>query len=326
MSSHTPLSDKGPKLQFFISTFYHFVSLPNPEEFKSELKKQAQVLNIKGLIILGAEGFNTTSSSENRENLEAWKNFFKTRFGLEKLNNKDSISDKAPFLRFSAKVKPEIVTTGRNDLVLESTKVGKNNHLTPEQWDRVMKEDREQIVMIDTRNWYEYDIGTFKGALNPNIEKFTDFPKYFETQNIDKSKRIMIFCTGGIRCEKGILELQEKGYENVYQLDGGILKYLEEKPNEEFQGECFVFDNRVAVNQSLKPSEIYKFCPHCGQPAKTAKECVRCDIEFHICEKCVEIRIKKDTCSKNCSNQWEERPNRKGAHQYRPHEEKKYST
>jgi UPF0176 protein len=320
MSSPTPLSDKGLNPQFFISTFYHFVTISDPESFKTELKEKAHSLNIKGLVILGNEGFNTTSASESLENLEAWKDLFKSRFALEKLNNKDSVSDKPPFLRFSAKVRPEIVTTGRNDLVLESTKVGKNHHLDPEQWDRVMKEERDQIVVVDTRNWYEYNIGTFKGALNPNIEKFTDFPEYFESQNIDKNKKILIFCTGGIRCEKGILELQEKGYENIYQLDGGILKYLEEKPNEEFVGECFVFDNRVAVDQSLKPTQTYKFCPHCGQPGALKKECVRCDTEYHICEKCVEIKIKQDTCSKNCAHQWEVRPNRKGSHQFRPHE------
>lgn len=320
MNFSTPLPDKGLSPQFFISTFYHFISISDPEAFQEELKTQAEALNIKGLIIIGHEGFNTTSSCENLENLETWKNLFKTRFGLEKLNNKDSVSDKPPFLRFSAKIRPEIVTTGRNDLILESTRVGKNHHLKPEEWDRMMKEERDQIVVIDTRNWYEYNIGTFKGALNPNIEKFTDFPRYFQSQNIDKSKKILIFCTGGIRCEKGILELQEKGYDNIYQLDGGILKYLEEKPNEEFIGECFVFDNRVAVDQNLKPSITYKLCPHCGQPASLKKECVRCDTEYHICEKCVEIRIKKDTCSKNCAYQWEVRPNRKGRHQFRPHE------
>ena len=130
----------------------------------------------------------------------------------------------------------------------------------------------------------------------------------------------MIFCTGGIRCEKGILELQEKGYDNVYQLDGGILKYIEEKPNQEFVGECFVFDNRVAVDQELKPTQVYKFCPHCGQPGSVKKVCVRCDTDYQICDKCIEIQVKKDTCSKNCANQWEARPNRKGNHQFRPHE------
>jgi UPF0176 protein len=320
MTDSLPLSEKGRTPQFFISTFYHFIKVDSPEDFKAEFKAKAEELKILGLLIIGEEGFNTTSSAESQEALQAWKDYFKQKFNLKKLNNKDSVSDKPPFLRFSVKIRPEIVTTGRHDLHLDSQKVGHNRHLTPEVWDRVMKEEREQIVIIDTRNWYEYNVGTFKGALNPNIEKFTEFPHYFENQKIGKEQKILIFCTGGIRCEKGILELQEKGYQNVYQLDGGILKYLEKKPHEEFVGECFVFDNRVAVTQDLKPSQTYKLCPHCGQPAAIKKECVRCDTEFLICDKCVELKTKKDTCSKNCANQWEMRPGRKGAHQFRPHE------
>ncbi len=320
MKASLSLSGNAPTSQFFISTFYHFTRIDDPEALKNELKAKAQDWEISGLIIIGHEGFNTTSSSPSREALEKWMNYLKTKFALPNLNNKDSVSDKPPFLRFSVKIRPEIVTTGRTDLVLESHQVGANRHLSPRDWDRVMKEERESIVIVDTRNWYEYNLGTFKGALNPNIEKFTEFPAYFESQKISKDQKILIFCTGGIRCEKGILELQEKGYANVYQLDGGILRYLEEKPNEEFTGECFVFDNRVAVTQELKPSTIYKLCPHCGQPAAIKKDCVRCDEEFQICEKCSELPIKKDTCSKNCTHQWKERPGKKGAHQYRPHE------
>lgn len=320
MTDSLPLSEKGHSLQFFISTFYHFTRVDSPEQFKLELKTKAEELGIKGLVIIGQEGFNTTSSAETRDALTAWMEFFKSRFQLQALNNKDSVSHKPPFLRFSVKIRPEIVTTGRKDLFLESEKVGHNRHLSPEEWDRVMKEERDQIVIIDTRNWYEYNVGTFKGALNPNIEKFTDFPHYFENQKIDQDQKILIFCTGGIRCEKGILELQERGYKNIYQLEGGILKYLEKKPHEEFVGECFVFDNRVAVTQDLQPSRTFKLCPHCGQPAAIKKDCVRCDTEFLICEKCVELKTKKDTCSKNCAHQWEARPGRKGAHQFRPHE------
>jgi len=319
-SSNSFLAEKTAPTQFFISTFYHFVEVNDPEAFKRELQTKAQELNIKGLIIIGREGFNTTSSAVSPQSLEAWKAFFRERFSLSGLNNKDSISDKPPFLRFTVKVRPEIVTTGRADLHLDSQRVGHNAHLSPEEWDRVLKEERDQVVLIDTRNWYEYNIGTFRGALNPNIEKFTEFPEYFEKQNIEKDQKILIFCTGGIRCEKGILELQEKGYNNVYQLEGGILKYLEKKPHQEFEGECFVFDNRVAVDQELRPSTTYKFCPHCGQPAKLQKECVRCDTPYLICEACAQLEVKKDTCSKNCAHQWSVRPQKKGARQEAPYE------
>ncbi|MFN9067742.1 MAG: rhodanese-like domain-containing protein, partial [Bdellovibrionales bacterium] len=239
---------------FFISTFYQFIKIEDPEITKQKLLKKAEELQILGLLILGHEGFNTTCSSQSEAALIQWKDFIKKELGLSQLNEKNSQSDTPPFLRFSIKIRDEIVTTGRKDLHLPTEKQNHNHHLSPEEWDRVMEEELDNVVIIDTRNWYEYEIGSFQGALNPNIEKFTEFPRYFEEQNISPDKKILIFCTGGIRCEKGILELQEKGYKNVFQLEGGILNYLEKRPNKKFWGECFVFDNRVAVTQELKPS------------------------------------------------------------------------
>ncbi len=298
---NSSISDKLiPGTPFFISSFYQFIHVDNPEQMKVELEAKAHELKIVGLIILGTEGFNSTSACQSEQDLQTWKDLFMEKFNLTRLNCKDSTSEKPPFLKLAIKVKPEIVTTGRTDLRLENQ--NQNHHLAPSEWDEMLQDD---VVVIDTRNWYEYKLGTFKGALNPNIEKFTDFPKYFESQKIEKDKKIMIFCTGGIRCEKGILELQEKGYKNVFQLDGGILNYLKEKPRQSFEGECFVFDNRVSVDQDLKPTQLYTLCPHCGQPAAVSKTCVRCDSEFIICEPCLEIQTKKDVCSKNCSYHWQ---------------------
>lgn len=297
---------------FFISTFYHFFPVDNLEQVKTDLKNIAEKTNTLGLIILGTEGINSTVSATTALDLANFKTELQKYFTITITNFKDSEAMTPPFRRFSVKIREEIVTTGIPGRVPED---GKNHHLTPEQWDQVLKTEND-FVMIDTRNWYEYKIGTFKGALNPNIEKFTDFPKYFEAQSIPKDKKIMIFCTGGVRCEKGILELQDRGYNNVYQLDGGILTYLKEKPNEEFTGECFVFDNRVAVDQNLQPSTKFKLCPHCGQPAETKIECKRCDTEALICEACLELEWKKDTCSKNCAYQFSIHPDRKGKHQF----------
>ena len=126
---------------------------------------------------------------------------------------------------------------------------------------------------------------------------------------------MLIFCTGGIRCEKGILEMQRRGFNNVYQLEGGILNYLEKKPGQEFEGECFVFDHRVAVDQDLKPSARYKLCPHCGQPAETKIECGRCDSEAFVCGDCLTQNFKANTCSKNCAYHFERFPGKKGEKQ-----------
>lgn len=307
-------------MKYHISAFYHFrtpeTRLQNLEQIKSDLEKKAEELNIRGLLVLGTEGINTTCSSAEKENLEQFKKWIIGYFHAPQIAFKDSWSDQPPFRRYKVKIREEIVTTGIPDMLPPP---GKNHHLSPSEWNQVLKEESD-FVMIDTRNWYEYNIGTFKGALNPNIEKFTDFPEYIEKQGIGKDKKMLVFCTGGIRCEKGILELQKQGYENVYQLEGGILNYLAEYPNDQFDGECFVFDHRVSVDQNLAPSQRYTLCPHCGQPAETVIECKRCDYQEKICTTCLQEPVKKETCSKNCAQQWKLHPGRKGARQLLPFE------
>lgn len=303
----------GAKNQHFISTFYKFQKDPTPEKTKDYLEKLAGDTDTCGLIILGHEGINSTVSSSTEAGLNQFKQGIRDFFNVPDLFFKDSFSEVKPFRRFKVKIRKEIVTLGEPELSAYGLE-GKNHHLTPNEWNHVMK--NEDHVIIDTRNWYETKIGTFKGAINPMTDQFTEFPQFMEGQNISKDKKILIFCTGGIRCEKGILELQKKGYKNVYQLYGGILNYLKESPNDQFNGECFVFDHRVAVDQNLKPSTQYKLCPHCGQPGKTEIDCKRCDTHTFICEDCSEIQWKQDTCSKNCAYQYELHPDRKGEHQF----------
>lgn len=301
---------------YYVTTFYSFLILPDPPAVQKDLEQKAEELNVKGLVIIGTEGFNSTCAAPSMESFLAWKQFVREYFKLPNLFFKDSESHKAPFRRFKVKIREEIVTTGIPEMMPPQ---GKNRHLTPEEWNRVLKEETG-FVMIDTRNWYEYKIGTFKGALNPDIEKFTDFPEYIEQQGVSKEQKMLIFCTGGIRCEKGILELQKQGYENVYQLEGGIINYMKEFPNDQFEGECFVFDHRVSLDQDLKPSNKYGLCPHCGQPSETKITCKRCDSEELICIDCAELEFKKDTCSKNCAHQYKIHPGKKGPKQVVPFE------
>lgn len=303
-------------LNYYVTAYYRFTKLDDLEGIQKTLEEKAEELNIKGLLILGSEGYNSTVAATSLESLEAWKNFIRSYFNSPEQFFKDSVSNKAPFRRFKVKVREEIVTTGIPGVMPPE---GVNHHLSPAEWNRVLKEEKDW-VMIDTRNWYEYKIGTFKGALNPNIEKFTDFPQYIEAQGIPKDKKMLIFCTGGIRCEKGILELQDKGYDNVFQLDGGILNYIKEFPNDQFEGECFVFDHRVAVDQNLQPTKKFGLCPHCGQPSTIEVECKRCDSHALVCEDCMKLEFKKDTCSKNCAYQLEKHPARKGTKQVVPFE------
>lgn len=306
---------------YHISAFYHFSPLQDLETIQAQFEAKAKELNIRGLLILGPEGINTTCSSPSPTDLEQFQNWVLERFkkengSLPRITFKRSQSDRPPFRRYKVKIREEIVTTGIPGVLPPE---GKNHHLTPAEWNRVLKEESD-VVCIDTRNWYEYQIGTFKGALNPNIEKFTDFHEYIEKQGIPRDKKMLIFCTGGIRCEKGILELQKQGYDQVYQLEGGILNYLEQFPNDQFEGECFVFDHRVAVDQNLAPSKKYTLCPHCGQPASQEVVCARCDHSEKICDHCATQDFKKETCSKNCAHQWQLNPGRKGARQVHPFE------
>lgn len=302
--------------KYYVTTFYQFKALTQPEQVKIDLEAKAEQGLIKGLIIIGPEGFNATISAANKEQFEDFQQFIRDYFELPDLFFKDSESHKAPFRRFKVKIREEIVTLGTPELVPDAQK---NHHLSPTQWNQVLKQEQD-FLLIDTRNWYETKIGTFKGAVNPKIDKFTEFPEYVEKHSIPKDQKMLIFCTGGIRCEKGILELQRQGFDNVYQLEGGIINYLKEYPEDQYEGECFVFDHRVALDQHLKPTTKYGLCPHCGQPSNIEIECKRCDTHELICEDCADLEWKQVTCSKNCAYQYELHPERKALRQVMPFE------
>lgn len=308
---------------YYVTAFYVFFPLKDLEKQREMLRNMAEECSVIGLMILGEEGLNSTVCSHDQAGLNLFKQKLQEWMKSESLDLaktpagivfKDSISDVKPFRRLSIKIRDEIVTLGNPELTPIGMK--KNHHLSPAEWNNVLKNEKD-FVLIDTRNWYETQIGTFKGSIIPDIDQFTEFPKYLEENSIDKEKKMLIFCTGGIRCEKGILELQEKGYNNVYQLDGGILNYMKEFPNDQFTGECFVFDHRVALDQNLKPTQQYGLCPHCGQPGSKKVECLRCDTPSYVCDECLAISTSKHTCSKNCANQYEMHPGKKGARQER---------
>jgi UPF0176 protein len=291
---------------FCIATFYRFFPLENLKSIQLDLENKAKNLQISGLFILGHEGINATVAAPTEDLLAEWKNWIVQYFKLEDLMFKNSYAPSNPFKRFKVKVRAEIVTLKTPELAPNTTQ---NHHLSAEEWNQVLKQETD-FLLIDTRNWYEFNVGTFKGAVNPNIEQFSEFPAWLEKQNFPKEKKMLIFCTGGIRCEKGILDLQRSGYNNVFQLEGGILKYIEEKPNDQFEGECFVFDNRVAVTQDLLPSNTYKLCPHCGQPGLNKINCSRCEKPGQVCDQCAQLDWKKETCSKDCAYQYRLRPHK----------------
>ncbi len=283
-------------MNWHVTAFYKFQKLAEFQVHKIEelLQKFADDTDLNGLVILADEGLNGTVSG-SKETIESFKNLIHNMPGFEGTIFKDSSAGKKPFKRFKTKRRDEIVTLGRKEFFPSDTK---NGHLPPSEWHRVMEE--EDVVVIDTRNTYETDIGTFEGALDPRIDMFTEFKEWVQKADIPKDKKVLMYCTGGIRCEKAIYEMQQQGYSNVFQLEGGILKYLEEYPDGKFQGECFVFDHRVAVDNELQPSKRYALCPHCGDPGDVPIGCKRCGKDSIICSKCASEEH-LNTCSKDCA-------------------------
>lgn len=235
--------------EIIIAAFYKFVSLEDYETKREPLLAKMHELGIKGTIILASEGING-SFGGSRESMDQYYQVLRQDPRLSDLNFKETFDKENPFEKSKVKLRKEIVTLGINNIDPLKT-VG--TYLNPEEWNELIKDP--DVVIIDTRNDYEYELGTFKNAINPNTDNFRNFPEYVKEHLIDKKdKKIAMFCTGGIRCEKSTAYLKELGFPSVYHLHNGILNYIEEMPKEEslWEGQCFVFDNRVAVDADLE--------------------------------------------------------------------------
>lgn len=250
------------KQQVVVSALYHFVTLEDFQAFRQPLYDFMLSNEIRGTLLLAKEGINGTvaGTQASIDKLHAW---LRTDERLKDLRSKESFDDVMPFYRTCVKLKKEIVTMGIQGIDPNQV-VG--TYVKPEDWNDLISDP--EVMLVDTRNDYEVAIGTFKNALDPKTETFRQFPDYVKN-NMDpkKHKKIAMFCTGGIRCEKSTAYLKEQGFEEVYHLQGGILKYLETVPEAEsmWQGECFVFDNRVSVNHKLEKG-AYDQCHACRLP------------------------------------------------------------
>ena len=247
---------------FVVSALYHFVRLDNYQALRKPMYDFMVENSIKGTILLAQEGINGTVAGDKNaiQKLHAW---LRSDERLKDLRSKESYDHTMPFYRTRVKLKKEIVTMGVTGIDPNRV-VG--TYVKPEDWNDLISDP--EVKLVDTRNEYEVAIGTFKNAANPQTETFRDFPEYVKT-NLDpgKHKKIAMYCTGGIRCEKSTAYLKEQGFDEVYHLQGGILKYLETVPEDEslWQGECFVFDNRVSVNHKLEKGS-YDQCHACRLP------------------------------------------------------------
>jgi UPF0176 protein len=251
---------------YLTTAMYHFVSLPHFKTLREPLLQFCVSREIKGTFLLADEGINGTVAGKEKSILELLsflKNDSLFEGSLKNLSHKESWSDKHPFYRMKVKLKKEIVTLGVPG-VSPTKVVGK--YVKPQDWNKVISDP--EVILIDTRNDYEYAIGSFKNAINPKTTTFREFPEYVKTHfDPKKHKKVAMFCTGGIRCEKASSYMMSEGFDEVYHLEGGILKYLEEVNPEEslWQGECFVFDQRVAIKHGLEVGNFDQ-CYACRYP------------------------------------------------------------
>lgn len=253
--------DQPTELRRKVLAFYRFVPVEDPQALQQTLLELGERLSIKGTILVAREGVNGTIVAQP-DSLDVMARVLTQQLGSIPFKWSDLDENNQGFYRFKVKLKNEIVTLGVEDLDISLT----GEHVSPEQWHELM--DDPDVVVIDTRNTYEIDIGSFPEAVNPRTTNFREFPQWVaENLSPERNKQIAMFCTGGIRCEKASAYMRQAGFEHVYQLDGGVLRYLEQTEDQDnrWQGECFVFDQRVSVTAELGQGH-YQQCYACRHP------------------------------------------------------------
>ena len=289
--------------KYNILLYYCYSQIDDPEAFREEHHRFCLENGILGRIIVAEEGLNGTVSGL-KSDCEIYMAHLKADSRFASIDFKVEESDKHAFQKLHVRVKPEIVHSSLRHLKpMERTGV----HLTPEEFKQL--KDQEDVVVLDVRSNYEHMMGKFKNAVTLDIENFRDFPeKVKELEENLKGKKILTYCTGGIKCEKASAYLLEQGFENVYQLHGGIIKYGIEAGGEDFEGKCYVFDNRVAVDVNKVNPKIISKCHVCGTISGRMVNCANpvCNLHVPICENCGwEL---EGACSSECKEHPEKRP------------------
>lgn len=267
-----------------VIAFYKFTAIDDCEVFAPALKQHMIDHDVMGTILVAPEGVNGTICG-TQDSIAEILRALRDHEGLEDLQYKTSYAPAHVFNRAKVKVKPSIINLGAD--VDPNQIVGE--YVKPSRWNEIISDP--ETVVIDTRNDYEVFAGTFKGAIDPSIKRFRELPEFIE-ENFDPKihKKVAMFCTGGIRCEKSTAYMLEQGFEQVFHLQGGILKYLEDVPKEDsmWEGDCYVFDERVGVNHDLEPSDNAKHCPGCGHALTTKLRCAPEYVPGVRCSKCPE--------------------------------------
>lgn len=263
-----------------VSAFYKFESLADPDAFRDAVAAEAEAHQVAGSVLVATEGINGTVAA-SREATDAFFGWLRADARFADLVTKESLVDFVPFKRLKVKVKPEIVTMRQP--VDPTSKVG--TYVEPSDWNAVV--DNPDVLVIDTRNREEVELGTFVGSADPGTEAFTEFADYVETLDPAEHPTVAMFCTGGIRCEKASSYLLDKGFDEVLHLKGGILQYLEDvdPADSRWEGECFVFDDRVTVDHALEPGG-YTLCRGCRSPLSNQDRQHRNFEEGVACARC----------------------------------------
>ena len=249
-------------MHYLVCALYRFVRVASPEAWRDPILAVCKQEGVKGTLLLAREGMNGTIAGPE-SGVRQVLAYLRSLPGFADLEHKESWAEAEPFLRMKVKLKKEIVTMGVPEID-PSQHAG--IYVQPQDWNALISDP--DVLLVDTRNKYEVRVGSFDGAVNPHIDKFTEFPDWIQSEeNRQGKKKIAMFCTGGIRCEKSTAYLRQQGFDEVYHLKGGILKYLEEVRPEDskWQGECFVFDERVSVGHGLVPGD-YELCRACREP------------------------------------------------------------
>lgn len=285
-------------MEYSMVQWYVFAPLTEADllRVQTQLKELGTTHDMNGLILLATEGCNGTVAGSN-DAVSAVEAYLTKQFG--DIFFQHWASHIKPFRRFKVDIRKEIVAL-KNPRSRASTLQGqgphKQDHLSPKDFHAML--EQKDVTVLDTRNWYETNIGTFKNAVIPSIKKFQEFPEFVQNSNIPKDKPVAMYCTSGIRCEKAAAEMRSQGYQEVYQLDGGITNYLKEFPEGHWNGECFVFDHRSAIDSTLQPSKRYSLCSSCGNPGDVRGNCSACHTPCVTCADC--LQKAPAACSKAC--------------------------
>lgn len=290
--------------KYNILLYYCYARIEDPEAFREQHHIYCVENNLRGRIIVAAEGLNGTVSGTVEDcqrymaDLKADPRFAHTEFKVD-------YSDEHAFAKLHVRVKPEIVHSSLQHID-PNERTG--TYVEPAEFREILKNKADDVVILDVRSNYEHSLGKFKDAVTLDIENFRDFPEKVAELESFKDKKVITYCTGGIKCEKASAFLLEKGFQNVYQLHGGIIKYGLEAGGEDFEGKCYVFDNRISVEVNKVNPKVVSTCHVCGTPSDRMVNCANseCNLHVPICEKC---GWEMDgACSPECKTHPEKRP------------------